>query len=377
MGPVLPVKSMNGRDATVNKSMYAVIMAGGKGTRFWPRSRENKPKHLLEIFSVKTILRETVDRIKPLIPEDNIFVVTGHSHAKEVARQLPDVPKDHILVEPVGRNTAPCIGLAALHVRKSDPEGVMVVLPSDHFIRQEKAFLRILSVAGQAAAAGEKPLVTVGITPSRPETGYGYIERGDRVAHFKKVSVYRAASFREKPELKKARAFVRSGRFLWNSGIFVWKASTILQAIAAFLPGLGDGLREIDAALGMRREESVVKRIYRATASVSIDYGVMEKSNNVLLVEGDFGWSDVGNWDALWELAEKDSQGNVLIGKAMTVDAHQSYVYSKERLVALVGVEDLIVVETRDSVLICRRGSSQKVRSVVDALEKNRMRKYL
>ena len=373
----MSVQSMGGKGATVKRTMYAVVMAGGKGTRFWPRSTEKKPKHLLEIFSEKTILRETVDRIKPLIPGENIFVVTGRSHAIDVMRQLPDVPKTHILVEPLGRNTAPCIGLAALHVRRCDPGGVMVVLPSDHFIGRQKAFLRVLSIAGQAAAAGEKALVTVGVCPSRPETGYGYIERGDQIARFKRGRVFQARSFREKPDLKKARTFVRSGRFYWNSGIFVWKASTILEAIDAFLPRLGDGLREIDAALGTRREKNVVKKVYGRTAPVSIDYGVMEKSGNVLLVEGDFGWSDAGNWDALWELGEKDRQGNVLNGKVLTVDACRSYVWSPNRLVALVGVEDLIVVETGDSVLICRRGSSQGVRDVVDALEKNRMWEYL
>jgi len=358
------------------KTMYAVIMAGGKGTRFWPRSRGKTPKHLLKVFNGRTVLRETVDRIKPLIPWENIFVVTGHGHANHVKRQVPEIPSAHILIEPIGRNTAPCIGLAALHIRRLNPEGVMVVLPSDHFIRQEKAFLRMLSIAGRIAAR-RGVLVTVGVTPTGPETGYGYVEVGERITRSIKESVYRAKSFREKPDLKEAKAFVRSGRFLWNSGIFSWRASTILEAIRVFLPELYEGLLEIDGAMGTRSEKDILQKVYRTIEPVSIDYGVMEKSGEVLLVKGDFGWSDVGNWDALWELSEKDDQGNVMIGKGMAVDSGTSFVYSPQRLVALIDVKDMIIVDTRDSVLICRRGSSQKVRKIVDSLEKRGMKRYL
>ncbi len=360
----------------VGKTIYAVIMAGGKGTRFWPRSRGKKPKHLLEIFSGKTILRETVDRIKPLVSEENIYVVTGHGHSNEVRRQLPEIPEPHILIEPVGRNTAPCIGLAALHVHMRDPEGVMVVLPSDHFISNEKEFIRVLSIAVRTAAQGSA-LVTVGVTPTGPETGYGYVEKGEILTRFKKEDIYKAKSFREKPDLKKAKAFIRSGRFLWNSGIFLWKASTILDAIKVFLPDLHEGLLKIEESLDNRREKDVLQKTYRRIAPVSIDYGVMEKSGEVLVIKGNFGWSDVGNWDALWELLEKDAKGNAVIGQGIVVDSRRSFVYSPDKLVALIDVEDLIVVETKDSVLICKRGSSQHVRKIVDILEKRKLKKYL
>jgi mannose-1-phosphate guanylyltransferase len=368
--------SNSGGSGIVRKTMYAVIMAGGKGTRFWPRSREKKPKHLLKIFSGKSILRETFDRIKALVPEDNIYVVTGRGHANEVSRQIPEIPAAHLLVEPVGRNTAPCIGLAALHVCKTDPDGVMAVFPSDHFIRHEKEFIRILSIAAQIAER-RGALVTVGVTPTGPETGYGYVEKGDLLTRLKKEDIYRAKSFREKPDLTKAKAFIRSGRFLWNSGIFLWKASTILDAIKVFLPELHEGLLEIEEALDTRKERDVLKKVYRRIKPVSIDYGVMEKSREVLLVRGDFGWSDVGNWDALWELLEKDEEGNVIIGQGIAVNSRKSFVYSPDKMVSLIDVEDLIVVETKDSVLICKRGLSQDVRKIVDILERQKLRKYL
>jgi mannose-1-phosphate guanylyltransferase len=360
----------------MRKTMYALIMAGGKGTRFWPRSREKKPKHLLKILSGKTILRETVDRIKALVPDENIYVVTSRGHANEVNRLIPEIPAAHVLAEPVGRNTAPCIGLAALHVCKRDPEGVMAVFPSDHFVGHKREFIRIISIAAKMAERGGA-LITVGVTPTGPEIGYGYVEKGKILARLKNEDIYRAKSFREKPDLKKAKTFLRSGQFLWNSGIFVWKASTILGAIKVYLPELHEGLLEIEKALGTRRENDVLKKVYERLAPVSIDYGIMEKSSEVLLVRGDFGWSDVGNWDALWELLEKDEERNVVIGQGIAVDSRKSFVYSPDKLVALINVENLIIVDTEDSILICKRGMSQDVRKIVDILEKQKLKKYL
>jgi mannose-1-phosphate guanylyltransferase len=362
--------------------MFAVIMAGGKGSRFWPRSREKMPKHLLDIQGERTIIRETVDRIRPLVPPERTLIVTGRSHAAELIRQLPEIPSENILIEPVGRNTAPCIGLAALHIQKRVPDAVMLVLPSDHRIGDEAEFRRVLEAAGRTAAEGN-PLVTIGIRPTGPETGYGYIEQGDPWGHdaascpHSAGRIYRVRSIREKPPLEQAREFLRQGGFCWNSGMFVWKASTILGAVKRFLPELHEGLMQIREALGTEREEEVVGDVYSAQKAVSIDYGVMEKAEDVLVVPGDFGWSDLGSWDALWEVSEKDENGNAVRGEFIGIDAGDCLIHSPGKLVALVGVRDLLVVETDDALLICRRGQSQDVRKVVEILEKKGLNIYL
>lgn len=356
--------------------MFAVIMAGGKGSRFWPRSREKMPKHLLDIQGERTIIRETVDRIRPMVPPERTLVVTGRSHAAELIRQLPEIPAENILIEPVGRNTAPCIGLAALHILKRSPDAVMLVLPSDHRIGDEITFRRVLDAAGTVAAS-ENALVTIGIRPTGPETGYGYIEQGDPFPAGGNGETRRVRSIREKPPLEQAGEFVRQERFLWNSGMFVWKASTILSTINRFLPELHDGLMQIREALGTEREEQVVGEIYAGLKAVSIDCGVMEKADDVLVITGDFGWSDLGSWDALRDVSARDENGNALRGSFIGIDAADCLVHSPGKLVALVGVRDLLVVETDDALLVCRRGRSQDVRKVVEALEKKGLKEYL
>jgi mannose-1-phosphate guanylyltransferase len=356
--------------------MFAVIMAGGKGSRFWPRSRETMPKHLLDILGERTIIRETVERIRPLVPPERILIVTGRSHAAELIRQLPEIPPGNILIEPVGRNTAPCIGLAALHILRRVPDEVMLVLPSDHRIGDEDAFRRVLLAAAQAAADGNA-LITVGIRPTGPETGYGYIEQGDPVPAGGSDPVYRVRSIREKPDRALAEQFLQKGGFSWNSGMFVWKASTIIGEIRRFLPDLYQGLLKIEEALGTDREEDIVATTYAGLKAVSIDYGVMEKAGEVLVIPGAFGWSDLGSWDALWEVSPKDEKGNVIRGEWIGVEATRSLVHSPGKLVALVGVDDLLVVDTPDALLICRRGRSQEVRKVVEVLEKRGLVSYL
>ena len=356
--------------------MFAVIMAGGKGARFWPRSREKMPKHFLDILSERTMIRETVDRIRPLVPAERTLIVTGKSHAAELIRQLPEIPPENILIEPVGRNTAPCIGLAALHILKRVPDAVMLVLPSDHRIGDEAAFLRIMQAAAGAALQGD-PLVTIGIRPTGPGTGYGYIEQGNPFSTSGADEIYRVRSIREKPPREQAERFLAQGGFSWNSGMFVWKASTIIEAIGRFLPDLHRGLLQIREALGTDREEDVVRAIYTGQKAVSIDYGVMEKAKDVLVIPGAFDWSDLGSWDALWEVSEKDENGNVVRGEFIGVDAADSLIHSPGKLVALVGVKDLLVVETKDALLICRRGRSQDVRKIVETLEKKGLASYL
>jgi mannose-1-phosphate guanylyltransferase len=358
--------------------MYAVIMAGGRGTRFWPRSREKKPKHLLDIVSKRTIIQETVDRIKPLIPPENILIVTGKKHARELIKQLPEIPAQNIIIEPVGKNTAACIGLAALHIRKKVPDDVMVVLPSDHAIGDSRKYLEVISAAAKVADQ-EGGLVTIGIKPSSPQTGFGYIEQGQSLRNVSGKEVFRVKSIREKPDLQKARKFVQSGKFYWNSGMFIWKASIILKEIERCLPDLYTGLMKIKEVLGTSKEETTLPRVYKRLASISIDYGVMEKADNAFMLPGDFGWSDVGSWDALWEISAKDNQGNALTGSgsAIFTDTEGALVYSPKKLVALVGVKDLIIIETKDALLICKKGRSQDVKKVVDTLEAAKKKKYL
>ncbi len=358
--------------------MYAVIMAGGRGTRFWPRSREKKPKHLLDIISDRTIIQETVDRILPMIPPDNILVVTGRKHARSLMNQLPAIPSTNIIIEPEGRNTAPCIGLAALHIMKKAGDDIMVVLPSDHAIADPGKFRQVIQAAAQTAAGGDA-LVTIGIKPTSPQTGFGYIEQGDSIESGTKEEVFRVKSIREKPDFPKAQEFVQSGNFYWNSGMFIWKASTILKSISRLMPDLYSGLTTINETLGLPGEKSALRRIYKSLVPISIDYGVMEKADNVYIVKGDFGWSDVGSWDALWEISAKDDNGNAFIGGSCVISTEStgSLVYSPKKLIALAGVKDLIVVDTKDAILICQKGNSQDVKKIVDILEAKKLGKYL
>jgi mannose-1-phosphate guanylyltransferase len=358
--------------------MHAVIMAGGRGTRFWPRSRGKKPKHLLDIISERTILQETVDRIKPLIPCENILVVTGKKHARDLIKQLPEIPVRNIIIEPEGKNTAACIGLAAVHIQKRTPDDVMVVLPSDHAIADSLKYLSVIAAAADAAS-NEEGLVTIGIKPSSIQTGFGYIEQGDFSREINGGKVFRVKSIREKPDFSTAKDFVEKGTFYWNSGMFIWKTSAILHQIKRQLPELYKGLEKIRESLGLPEEIKTVPRIYKKLASISIDYGVMEKAENVFMLEGDFGWSDVGSWDSLWELSPKDMKGNAALNGSRTIseDSEGSLIYNPRRLTALVGVKDLIIVETKDALLICKKGRSQDVKAIVEKLEERKLKGYL
>ena len=358
--------------------MYVVIMAGGKGARFWPRSREKKPKHLLDIISEKTIIQETVDRIKPLVSPENILVVTGKKHAVTLIKQLPEIPPKNIIIEPEGKNTAACIGLAALHIRKIVPDDIMIILPSDHAIADSQKYIDLISAAAKVATQ-EDGLVTIGIKPSSAQTGFGYIERTDLFKKIDNEEVFRVKSIREKPDFPQAQEFVQSGSFYWNSGMFIWRTSVILKAIHRWLPDLYAGLMKIDQSLGSSKEKVTVARVYKKLDSISIDYGVMEKTDNVFIIPGDFGWSDVGSWDALWEISTRDINGNAALNDSRTIfeDSEGSLIYNPGKLTALVGVKDLIIVETRDALLICKKGRSQDVKKIVEKLDADKLKKYL
>jgi mannose-1-phosphate guanylyltransferase len=350
--------------------LHAVILAGGRGTRFWPLSTGRRPKQLLRILGQRTMIQETADRLTPLVPSERRWVVTGTEHAVEVARQLPSLRSAQLLVEPEGRNTAPAIGLAARYIAARDPEAIMVVLPADHVIRDPAAFQRALAAGAQAAAL-HPVLITLGVPPTRGETGYGYIERGARAAEFEGQVLYEVAGFREKPDSDTAARYFAGGNHAWNAGVFLFRAGIIEEEIAAHLPELARELRDPDLMLPGDRGARALAEVYRRVPSISIDYGVLERSKRTWVLPVDCGWNDVGSWSALGEVRVPDSEGNVVVGEATVLDSRNVLVHAAEGpLVALLGVEDLVVVSTRDAVLVCPRARAQEVRKLVEELER-------
>jgi mannose-1-phosphate guanylyltransferase len=352
--------------------LHITIMAGGAGVRFWPRSRAARPKQLLRIVGERSMLQQTVRRVLPLEP-DSLLVVTNRLQAVDTIAQLEDLrgeldgeqaaraARARVVSEPEARNTAPAIALAAALLARDDPDGTMAVLAADHHIAREEDFRGLLRRAAAAAEGGS--LVTLGIHPTRAETGYGYVELGDPVAE----GVWRVARFREKPDLETAIAYVRDGRHAWNSGMFVWRVEAILSALEQHLPDLYAGtLRVLHAAPA--RLQDAIEEMFRSAPKVSIDYGVMEPHDDVVVLPADIGWSDVGSWASVAELTPADGDGNAAHGDVVFVDARRCYVDAGRRTVALVGLRDVVVVETDDAVLVCKLERCQDVRAVVDEL---------
>jgi mannose-1-phosphate guanylyltransferase len=347
---------------------YAVILAGGSGTRFWPLSRRRRPKQLLNLLGERTLLEETVRRILPVIPAERIYVFTNGLLRAEIIRRLPQLPKAQIVAEPAGRNTAPTIGLAAHEILRRDPEGLMVVLPSDHVIRKPAAFRRALRAACRWAAV-EGRSVTIGLEPTRPDTGYGYVRKGQRVARVAGQQVYQVERFTEKPPAATARRYLASGRYLWNGGMFIWRASTLLRNLARSRPEMARDLERIARADGARASRTL-RRIFPRLEKISIDYAVMEKAPDVFVVAADIGWSDVGSWEVVYELQSKDSERNVRPRASLCLDARGNMIISPGKFVAAVGVRDLVIVETDDALLVAARERSQDVGKAVQELEK-------
>ncbi|HLT29659.1 MAG TPA: mannose-1-phosphate guanylyltransferase [Myxococcaceae bacterium] len=355
-------------------ALHPIIMAGGSGTRFWPLSRKSRPKQFLPLASDAPLIVDTAERLEGLVPGEAIRVVCGPVHAKATFRLLSDVPRRNIIVEPVARNTAPAIALAALHVAREDPKGVMVVLPSDHHVANPKAFRIAIRQAARVARTGA--LVTLGIQPTRPETGYGYIRVGAPLE--KRPEANRVEAFVEKPDLATAKRYLKSGRYLWNGGIFVFRADAILAALRLHMPELAPGLDAIAEVLGTRKEAATLARVFRRFPSISIDYGVMEKADNLAVVGGDFGWSDVGSFAALPEVRSADAQGNVVSGRgAVVLDSEGCVVHAEKRPIAVVGMKDTVVVDTGDTLLVVPKDRAQEVRKAVDAFKARRLTRYL
>lgn len=364
---------------TPTNTIYAVIMAGGVGSRFWPRSREKNPKQLLEIVGEGTMIQNTVRRLNGFVDEKNIFVVTNKLQKSAVLKQLPNIPSENIIVEPVGRNTAPCIGLAALFIERLDPKGIMIVLPADHIIANEKEFVKVLETASHVSNI-TSGLVTIGINPTHPETGYGYIQAKDRSEELQPLNldgVYEVKTFAEKPNYATAIKFLESGDFYWNSGMFIWRVDVILNEIQRSLPELFTHLKNLQPSIGTPLFEQNLETTYGLIRGISIDYGVMEKAERVFVVKGDFGWNDIGSWDEVSRISPKDESGNFIKGDVISVHSKNSYIHTADKLVAVVGVEDLIVINTPDAILICKKGESQNVKEIVDHLRRKQMNEYL
>ncbi|MDP8224837.1 MAG: sugar phosphate nucleotidyltransferase [Candidatus Lernaella stagnicola] len=355
---------------------YAVIMAGGTGTRFWPVSRMKTPKQLLVIGGDETLLEQTVHRIQPLVPAERIMVVTGDAIAEESAAILPPAAAANLVSEPCRRNTAPCAAVAAKILVDRDPDAVVALLPADHAILKAEEFLRILSAA-MTVAAREDVLITLGITARRPDTGFGYIEIGGHAGREDECDYHYVTKFHEKPEPHRAKKFAESGRYFWNAGIFVFRADTLLRAVAKTLPDLYEQIGPIDGRAPADRLKAQINAVYPALTPVSIDVGVMEKVDNLLVFPADIGWSDVGSWTALRELFEPDTAGNVTEGRHVAMgESRNNTVYAKDGVVVTIGVDDLIIVHTPDATLVARRDQAQEVKHVFDELEKHGWDKY-
>jgi mannose-1-phosphate guanylyltransferase len=358
-----------GRPAASHR--YGLILAGGRGTRFWPRSRRANAKQVLRFFGDRSLIQQTVDRLRPILPPERIWILTNDHLRAEIVRQLPEVPKKQILAEPAQRNTAPAIGLAARILESIDPEAVMGVFPADQVIEKSRGYVRLLRPAFQAAAEGQ--IVVLGIKPRWAETGYGYIEfpGGVTAARSDADHVVEVRSFREKPDSATAQRFLEAGHFYWNAGMFFWRASVLLDALREFLPKTATLLASIPA-FGSRQFAARLAKAFPLCENISIDYAVLERAKNVAgIPAGDIGWNDVGSWNAVYELQKRDAQGNACRADVLIESSSGNYVDAEKKLVALLGVKDLIVVDTPDALLIADRSRAQQVGEIVKRLEKS------
>jgi mannose-1-phosphate guanylyltransferase len=360
----------------------AVLLAGGRGTRFWPRSRMRTPKQLLNIAGRDTMLRATMRRLQPVLALKNFWAVTNVEQAAGVRREMRGVPPTHILAEPVGRNTAAAIGLAAIHLAHEYGDAIMAVLPSDSYISDTRRYRKLVRAAFDLARAPEN-LVVFGIPPTRPETGYGYIERGGVCARPLGISAFAVRRFTEKPALLLAKRYLASRRYLWNAGMFLWRVSTFLNALKQFLPATHDALIELSQFIGTSQYAARLRRTYARPENISVDYAVMEPATRVksafrvAVIPANVGWSDIGSWAALYELLAQKPGANVSSGPFHALDASGNYFWSPKKFIAAIGVHDLVLVETADAVLLCSRDRSQDVAKIVKWLEQNRRRELL
>jgi mannose-1-phosphate guanylyltransferase len=364
-------------------SVHAVILAGGRGTRFWPRSRTRTPKQLLNIAGKDTMLEQTVRRLRPLIPAERIWTVTNAEQASEVRKQVPAAAQKRVLTEPLGRNTAAAIALAALHLQHAvGGDALMAVLPADHFIAQSDKYRKIVGVALDVAREQGR-MVVLGIPPTRPETGFGYVERVGEALPLHSLPVFAVRRFTEKPELALAQEYVWSGNYHWNAGMFFWRVSTFLANLKKFLPKTHAALLKLAPSIGTRAYESKLRSIYPKLENISVDYAILEPAAReegpaqVYIIPAEVGWSDIGSWAAVYELLVKQQGENVLAGAGRAIDAEGNFLWSPGKFVAAIGIKDLVVVETPDALLVCPRDRAQDVGKIVKWLEENKKKELL
>jgi mannose-1-phosphate guanylyltransferase len=347
--------------------MFALILAGGTGTRLWPRSRTALPKQLLDLGSGKTMIQGTVDRILPIVPLENVFVATNHDYGQIIKEMIPEFKPENIIAEPSGKNTAPCIGLAALHMHRLDPQAVMASLHADHFIADEEGFRQALLAAEEVARQGY--LVTLGVTPNKPETGYGYIKRAGKIGDYNDHTVYEVDQFLEKPDLATAQRFLDSGEYYWNSGIFIWQLSTLLTSFENCMPEFYQQLGQLGQAI---ETGTSIEPIWQQITSQSIDVGIMERAEKVAVVPLDVGWNDVGSWAAIHDINEADESGNVVFGtEHLGLDTNGSLIQGQKRLIVTIGLEDVVIVDSGDALLVCAKDRVQDIKEVVNWLKEN------
>lgn len=395
---------------------YGIILAGGGGTRFWPLSRQDLPKQFLNLTGADMLVNETIDRLSQFVPKENIFVVTSAAQTPLMIEATSSrIPEDHILSEPAARNTSACIGYAAMEILRKYGDGVMCILPSDHYIKEPENYTQVMKKAIQTAM-DTRQLVTVGIKPTFASSGYGYIQFRNSNTSASNISksagkgakatgkalaagktetksatnlydncantvtepvYYEVTDFVEKPDIRTAKAYVKSGQFLWNSGMFIWQASVILEYFKKLLPDIYEKLEEIGNAMGTASEREVIDRVYPDIPKISIDYGIMERADRVLVLMGEFGWNDVGSWDALQALYEPDENGNIIYGEQVHIGTRNCIAYAKSKLIAALGVEDLIIVEADDAIMVCHKDKAQDVKKIVEELKAEGKQKYL
>jgi len=354
----------------------AIIMAGGHGERFWPKSRESMPKQFLSLScDGKTMLQLTVERILPVVDMEDIYIVTSKDYIDLVSEQLPQIPKQNILAEPMRKNTAPCIAFASAAISAKYSDAVVFVIPSDHIIKNKALFVDTLREASEISEIGEN-IVTIGITPSYAETGYGYI-KFIRDKLLNRGNYYKVLKFVEKPNAYRANQYLKDGTYLWNSGMFVWKLSTILKRFSEILPDMFSSIQVIKQSVGTADYQNIVNEEYEKIESISIDYGIMEKASNIYIIPGSFGWDDVGSWLALERINKTDEQGNFLLGDIIDEKTANSIVISNGRLIACVGVDNLIIVDSGDVVLVCNKDNTQDIKKVIEKLKVKNLTQYL
>jgi mannose-1-phosphate guanylyltransferase/mannose-6-phosphate isomerase len=353
--------------------IHAVIMAGGSGTRFWPLSREAFPKQFLKVLGNESLLQQTFSRIEPLATPERIYIATNASMGEKCLSQLPSLRKGNLIIEPMPKNTAPAIGLAALRLKKKDPDAVMVVLPADHYIKDRDVFLETIQIAVEGAESGF--LVTLGISPTRPETGYGYIQKGEKeILTISGGSLFSVEAFKEKPDFSTAQKYLLQGGYYWNSGMFIWKASVILQEMETYMPSLFEKLSSMDQSFEFEEERD---EIFASILPESIDYGIMEKSQKAVVIPTHIRWHDVGSLSALGEINETDAEGNLARGNIFSLENENCILYGENRLVAAIGLKDMVVVDTPDAVLVCPKNRDQDVKRIAESLKKDNRSEFL